>query len=164
VGTTQHTTRDLRDAAGNGPATEFTLDYRPAGVYLVALRATVGLSGASESQEFRPPSPVLLLGTGARPGAHSEADLPGAGGAKLTVDLLREEPVTIAGKAVATLVLQAVVTLAPGDITGRQQLTANVDPVSRLWVKEQSVSDASAAGGVVQLHSQYTATIQRLTP
>jgi hypothetical protein len=164
TGTTQHSTRNLRDATGNGPATEFTLDYRPQGVYMVALRVTVGVAGESASQEFRPPSPVLLLATGARPGAHVEADLPGATGAKLVVDVLRDERVTIAGKAVDTVVMQAVVTLAPGDVTGHQQLTVNVDPVSRLWVKEQSVSDASAAGGLVQLHSQYTATIQRLTP
>jgi hypothetical protein len=164
AGTTQHSTRNLRDGAGNGPATEFTLDYRAQGIYLVALRVTVGVAGGSDSEEFRPPSPVLLLATGARPGAHTEAALPGAAGAKLAVDVLRTERVTIAGTSVDTLVMQAVVTLAPGDVTGRLQLTVNVDPVSRLWVKEQSVSDASAAGGVIRLHSQYTATIQRLTP
>lgn len=163
-GTTQHSTRNLRDAAGNGPATEFTLDYRAQGVYLVALRVTVGVAGTSDSEEFRPPAPVLLLATGAKPGAHTEADVPGATGAKLTVDVLRDERLTIAGKAVDTLVMQAVITLAPGDVTGRLQLTVNVDPATRLWVKEASTSDASAAGGLVQLHSQYTATIQRLTP
>ncbi len=164
TGTVQHSTRDLRDAAGNGPATELTLDYRSQGVYLVALRLTVGVAGASDSEELRPPAPVLLLATGARPGAHTEADLAGTSGAKLVVDVLREERVTVAGKGVDTLVMQAVVTLAPGDVTGRLQLTVDVDPVSRLWVKEQSVTDASAAGGVFQLHSQYAATIQRLTP
>ena len=164
VGTTQHSTRDLRDASGNGPSTELTLDYRADGVYLVALRVTYGVSGTSDGQDFQPPAPLLLLGTGARPGAHSEADLPGGGGAKLVVDVLRTEQVTVAGKAVDTVVLQAAISLPPGDITGRLQLTVDIDPVSRLWVKEQGVTDASALGGLVQLHSQYTATLQRLTP
>lgn len=163
-GTTQHSTRNLRDPAGNGPATEFTLDYRPQGVYLVLLRVTVGLSGYSDTEEVRPSSPVLLLATGARPGAHSDTVLPGTNGAHLTVDVTGSEPVTVAGQRVDTTVVQAAIQLAPGDITGRQVLTVNVDPKSRLWVKERSVSDASAAGGLFTLHGEYTATIQRLTP
>lgn len=163
-GTVQHSTRDLRDAAANGPATEFTLDYRAQGVYLVALRVTVGIGGGAQSQDFRPTAPVLLLATGARPGAHSEADLQGGTGARLVVDVLRDEQVAVGGQSVDTLVMRAVVALAPGDVTGRQELTVNVDPVSRLWVKERSVLDASAAGGLFKLHSEYTATLQRLTP
>ena len=164
VGTTQRSTRSLRDAAGNGPVTELTLDYRPRGVYLVALKVTVGVGGVSTGQELRPAAPVLLLATGARPGAHSEADLGAAPGAHLTVDVVGDERVTVAGQGVDALVMKAVVTLAPGDVSGRQELTVDVDPASRLWVKEQAVSDASAAGGLFQLHSQYTATLQRLAP
>ena len=163
-GTVQHSTRDLRDTAGNGPATEFTLDYRAAGVYLVALKVTVGVSGVSQSQDFRPTSPVLLLATGAGPGAHTEADLPGATGAKLVVDVTGTEKLTVAGQSLDTLVMRAAVTLAPGDVTGSQTLTVNVDRTSRLWVKERSVLDASAGGGLFTLHSDYTANIQRLTP
>lgn len=163
-GTTQHSTRNLRDPSGNGPSTEFTLDYRPQGVYLVVLRATVGLSGYTDTEEVRPSSPVLLLATGARPGAHSDTILPGTNGAHLTVDVTGTEAVTVAGQRVDTTVVQAAIQLAPGDITGRQVLTVNVDPKSRLWVKERSVSDASAGGGLFTLHGEYTATIQRLTP
>ncbi len=71
---------------------------------------------------------------------------------------------TIAGQAVDTLVMRAAVTLPPGDVTGRQELTVNVDRGTRLWVKERSVTDASAGGGLFQVHSEYTATLQRLTP
>ena len=71
---------------------------------------------------------------------------------------------TVAGRAVDTLVMKAVVTLAPGDVTGRQELTVNVDRGTRLWVKERSVTDASAGGGLFVVHSEYTATLQRLTP
>ncbi|MGH9264397.1 MAG: hypothetical protein ACRD1D_06860 [Acidimicrobiales bacterium] len=164
-GSRQRATRDLRDPAGNGLSTEFLLDYRPEGVFLVSLRLTVGVSGISDTRELRPASPVLLLATGARPGAHLEADL--AGGttaAQLVVDVLGEERVTVGGRAVDTLAVRAVVTLAPGDVTGRQELTVNVDRGSRLWVRERSVTAASAGGGLFTLHSEYTATLQRLTP
>jgi hypothetical protein len=163
-GTRQRLTRNLRDPAGNGVQTEFTLDYRPDGVYLVALRVTTGFSGFTDVRDLRPASPLLLLATGAGPGAHREADLSGTSAAKLVVDVLREERVTIGGQPVNTLVMRATVTLAPGDITGRQELTVNVDRGSRLWVKERSVTDASAAGGLFTAHSEYTATIQRITP
>jgi hypothetical protein len=163
-GTHQHSTRNLRDAAGNGLATEFTLDYRPDGVYLLSLRLTTGISGAADIRDLQPASPVLLLATGAGPGNHREADLTGTSPAKLVIDVLREEKVTIGGTAVDTLVMRAAVTLAPGDFTGRQELTVNVDRGTRLWVKEHSVADASGFGGLFTAHSEYTATLQRLTP
>ncbi len=163
--TRQHSTRNLRDGAGNGTATEFTLDYRPNGVYLVGLRLTVGFSGATDTRDLTPTAPVLLLPTGARAGAHLEAGLVAGGGtARLVVDVLGGERLVIAGRAVDTLVMRATVSLPPGDVNGRQVLTVNVDPASGLWVKEQSVTDASAAGGLVTLRSEYMATIQRLTP
>ena len=164
TGTTQRLTRNLRDAAGNGLSTEFTLAYRPEGVFLVSLRLTTGFSGVTDARDLRPASPVLLLATGARPGTHVEADLGGTPPARLVVDVLGEERVTIAGQAVDTLVMRAAVTLPPGDVTGRQELTVNVDRGTRLWVKERSVTAASAGGGLFVVHSEYTATLQRLTP
>lgn len=163
-GTRQRLARDLRDAAGSGLATEFTLDFRPEGVFLDSLRLTVGFSGVSDTRDLRPASPVLLVPTGARPGGHVKADLTGTSTARLVVDVVGEERVTVAGTPLDTLVLRATVTLAPGDVTGRQDLTVNLDLGSRLWVRERSVTDASAAGGLVTLHSEYTATLQRLTP
>ncbi|MDQ6724606.1 MAG: hypothetical protein M3066_00270, partial [Actinomycetota bacterium] len=164
-GTVQHSTRNLRNAAGDGTATEFTLDYRPAGVYLVGLRLTTGFSGMTDVRDLSPASAVLLLPTGARAGTHLESNLAAGGGvARLVVDVLGGERVAVGGQAVDTLVMRAVVTLPPGDITGSQQLTVDVDPGSRLWVREHGVADASAAGGLVTLHSDYTATLQRLTP
>ena len=164
AGSRQGSTRNLRDPAGNGLSTEFTLDYRAEGVFLVGLRLTVGFSGVTDVRELRPASPVLLQATGARPGAHREADLAGTSAARLVIDVVREERVTIAGQPVDTLVMRAAVTLAPGDVTGRQELTVNVDRNSRLWVRERSVTDASAGGGLITVHSEYTATLQRLTP
>jgi len=144
-GTRQHSTRNLRDGSGNGTATEFTLDYRADGVYLVGLRITTGFSGMTDARDLTPSAPVLLLPTGARPGAHVESDLAAGGGAaRLVVDVLRDERLTIGGQVVDTLVMRAVVSLPPGDVTGRQELTVNVDPGSRLWVRERGVADASA--------------------
>jgi hypothetical protein len=163
-GTRQRSTRNLRDAAGNGLSTEFTLDYRPEGVFLESLKITTGFSGIIDVRDLRPASPVLLLATGAGPGAHREADLAGTSTAKLVIDVLREERVTIGGQAIDTLVMRATVTLGPGDVTGRQELTVNVDRGTRLWVRERSVTDASAAGGLFTAHSEYMATLQRLTP
>jgi hypothetical protein len=133
-------------------------------VFLVAVRLTVGFAGTSDVRDLRPAAPVLLLATGARPGAHTEADLGEAPAAKLTTDVVGEERVTVAGQAVDTLVQRATITLPPGDVTARQQLTVNLDPGTRLWVRERSVTDASGAGGLFTLHSEYTATLQRLTP
>jgi len=164
TGTQQRLTRNLRDAAGNGLSSEFTLDYRPEGVFLISLKLTTGFSGVTDARELRPASPVLLLGTGAKPGTHVEADLGGTPPARLVVDVVGEEQVTIAGKSVDTLVMRVAVTLPPGDVTGRQEVTLNVDRGTRLWVKERSVTDASAGGGLFVVHSEYTATLQRLTP
>lgn len=164
AGARQQLTRNLRDASGNGLATAFTLDYRPEGVFLVSLRLTAGFSGTSDTRELRPASPVLLVPTGARPGARTEADLTGTSPARLVVEVVGEERVTVGGRAVDTLVVRATVTLAPGDLTGRQELTVNLDRGSRLWVRERSVLDVSAAGGLFTLHSEYTATLQRLDP
>jgi hypothetical protein len=164
TGTVQRSTRNLRDPAGNGLSSEFTLDYRAEGVFLVGLRLTAGFSGVTDVRELRPASPVLLLAPGDRAGAHREADLTGTSAARLVIDVVGEERVTIGGQPVDTLVMRATVNLAPGDVTGRQELTVNFDRTSRLWVKERSVTDASAAGGLITVHSEYTATLQRLTP
>ena len=163
-GSRQRLVRDLRDPTGNGLSSEFTLDYRSEGVFLLSLRLTVVFAGITETRELRPAAPVLILPTGARPGAHAEADLGGAIPARLVVDVVGEERVTVAGRPVDTLVVRTTVTLGPGDVTGRQQLTLNVDRGTRLWVRERSVSDASAAGGLFTLHSEYSATLRSLNP
>jgi hypothetical protein len=163
-GTRQRSIRDLRDANGTGLMTDLTLDYRPEGVYLVALSVTSGFGGLTDVRVFRLPVPARILATGAGPGAHEEVSISAPSPARLVVDALGEERVTVAGQAVDTLVMRIVLTLTPGDISGRQELTVNLDRGSRLWVKERSVTDASAAGGLFTVHSEYTATMQRLTP
>ena len=165
AGTRQHSTRDLRDAAGFGPVTEFTLDYRADGVYLESLRLTTNAGTFTDTRELRPPVPTLFLPTDARPGTSLAIDLPTATGvAKVTVEVQAEGRLVVGGQGVDTLKVRMVATLPPGDVTGRQELTLDVDRASGLWVRERSVTDASAGGGLIQLHSQYEAMLQRLTP
>jgi hypothetical protein len=163
AGTRQHWTRDLRDPAGNGPLLELSLDYRAAGVFLEGLRLTTSVSGFSNVQDLRPTSPTLLLPTGAGPGTRQELDLAGtASTARLVLEVQGRERLTIAGRAVDTLVVHLVATLPPGEITGTLDLTAWLAPSVGPWVKERSVTDASAGGGLARFQSRYEATIQRL--
>ncbi len=165
AGTRQRTSRDLRDAAGVGPVTEFTLDYRADGVYLESLRLTTSVGGFTDTRDLRPPTPFLFLPTGAGPGTSRALDVPTANGAAtVTVDVQAEERLVIGGQGVDTLSVRVVATLPPGDVTGRQELTLNVDRASGLWVRERSVTEASASGGLLQLRSNYEATLQSLTP
>lgn len=164
-GTRQRSVRQLRDAAGNGPQIEFLLDYRPDGIYVEQLKLTTTFSGISDVQDLRPAAPVLILATGAAPGARQEFSL-SAGGtgavARVVVEALRREAVAVGGRSVDTLVVRIVAALPPGDVTGRVELTTWMAPSVRLWVKERFVTDASAAGGLFTLKSSYDATLQRL--
>jgi hypothetical protein len=163
TGTRQHSTRNLRDAAGNGPVLEFLLDYRPDGIFAEDLKLTVGASGMTNVQDLRPTSPALFLPTGAGPGTRQEFDVSGDGStAHLSVTVERRERVTIAGQGVDTLVVHLVATLPPGDVTGTVNMTAWFAPSVRLWVKEHFVTDAAGGGGLFRFHSQYDATLQRL--
>ena len=164
TGTRQRSVRDLRDPAGTGPLGESVLDYRPEGVHLLSLRLTTRVAGTTDVRELRPPAPVLFLPTAARPGAHTELDIPVNGGAPVhvVVDVVGEEAVTVGGQAVDALVIRATTTLPPGSVSGRQELTVWFDRGSRLIVKERQVTDAVA--GLLTFHSEYDATLQRLTP
>ncbi len=165
VGSRQHASRDLRNA-GNGPLTEYTFEYRADGVYLVSLRLTFTLSPYPPYPvDLTPPAPLLFLATGAAPGASRTLDVPvpSGGSARVVVDVLGTEAVTIGGQVLDTLVVRSVATMPSGQITGTQSLTVNLDRGSRLWVKERGVGDA-AIPGVLAVHTEYSATIQSLTP
>jgi len=168
AGTRQHMRRNLQDAAGNGSLVDYIFDYRADGIYLESLKFTVTISGQSNVQDLTPPAPLLFLATGAGPGASRTLSIPvGSGSARVVVDVPRTERVTIGGQGIDTLVVRSVATLPPGDVTGTQTLTVNLDPGSRLWVKESGVGDGTAvvAGvGTIRVQSQYAATLQSLTP
>jgi hypothetical protein len=163
-GTRQHSVRDLRDAEGTGPVIDFTLDYRPDGIYVEGLKLAVGYEGAPPSgQELRPPSPQLLVPSDAAPGTHLEHDLSaGAATAHLVIDIGGHEPVDVGGQSVDAMVVHMVSSVPAGAVTGSVDLTAWLAPSVSLWVKERLALQASAAGGALTLRSQYEATLQRL--
>ena len=164
AGTTQHATRDLRDASRNGAVLETVLDYRPDGIALVSLRVTATFLLFTEVEELHPPTPVLLLPTGFREGLHRDVDLPAqAGTAHLTIDVLRQEQLTIGGQSVTTNRVHLVASI-PGQLNGRLDLTLWVASAYRLWVREHSVGEATGPDGSSLYHSEYDATLQRLTP
>jgi len=164
AGTTQHATRDLRDASRNGAVLETVLDYRPDGIALVSLRVTATFLLFTEVEELHPPTPLLLLPTGFREGLHRDLDLPAqAGSAHLTIDVLRQEQLTIGGQAVTTNRVHLVASI-PGQLNGRLDLTIWVAPAYRLWVREHSVGEATGPDGSSVYRSEYDATLQRLTP
>jgi hypothetical protein len=159
-GTRQHATRDLRDANRNGPVFEPTFEYQPDGVYLVSLKVTATVLLFTATEEIRAPSPILLLPTGAGPGAHKDFDLPvSTGTAHLTVDALRQERITVGGQSVDSLVVRLA---AVGALGGRLELTVWLPPSTGLWVKERFVADATSPDGTTQYHADYDATLQAL--
>lgn len=168
AGSRQHWTRDLRDTAGNGSVTELTGDYRTEGIFIEELKAASTVGGYSQGRILRAPAPLLFLPTGAVAGHHLDLEMSVIGGtggtARITVDVLREEAVSIAGSTINALVAKVVVVLPPGDISGRSELTVWLDRSSGLFVRDESVSDASAAGGLFKLHTEYQATLQSLSP
>jgi len=163
AGVRQTATRDLRSGA-NGSVISYTFDYRPDGLYLVSLVFTTSFSGYTDARDLTPPAPLLFLATGATAGASRTLDIAGAGGsARVVVDVLGTEPVVVGGQTVDTLIVRSVATLPPGQLTGTQSLTINLDRASRLWVRERSVGDVAAAG-LLTVHTEYTATLTSLTP
>jgi hypothetical protein len=165
-GTRQRWTRDLRDAGGSGPISEFALDFRADGVYLEDLTLTNSFQGMVNVQNLRPTSAPLLVPAGAAPGAHTDFDLDnGSGGvAHATVDVTGLETVTVGGQPVDTVLVRTTITLPPGQVSGQIALTGWFAPSARVWAKESFVADASAAGGLFTFHSQYEATAQALHP
>jgi hypothetical protein len=168
AGTRQHMRRNLQDAGGNGSIVDYTFDYRADGIYLESLKFTITISGQSNVQDLTPPAPLLFLATGAGPGASRTLAIPvGSGTAQVVVSVPGTERVTIGGRGIDTLVVRSVATLPPGDVTGTQTLTVNLDPASRLWVKEVGAGTGTAvvAGvGTLQVQTNYSATINSLTP
>lgn len=172
AGSVQRSVRDLRDAAGSGSVTESVFDYRADGVFLVDLRITTTLAGQTDVRQLRPSTPVLFLPTDARTGTGVRFDVPvvagtgqSVGSAVVTVDVVGLERVVLgSGEALDAMVVRVVVTLPPGDVTGRQELTAWVDIGSGLYLREQSAADVSALGGLIRVQSTYQATLERRRP
>jgi hypothetical protein len=162
-GASQHTTRDLRDSNGQGQTIETVLVYQPDGVHLSAIKVTTVVGGGiTDVRDLHADPPPLIARTGGAPGDRYEFTLTGSGTTfHGVITIQRVEPVTIGGQPVTTAVAKLHVDIS-GAVTGTQDSTTWVEPTHLLTVKEQVVTDAHA--GALSTHTEYSATMQRLTP
>lgn len=159
----QRTVRDLRDEDGRGQVTETTLLYNDTGVFVSRVKVTSDLGGGLRNvREWRVDPPGLLAPAGAEPGDRSEFTMRSADTtARVSVELLRREPVEIGAVRVDTIVTSIDIVVS-GAIEGRQETTAWVRPSDFLTVKEHVESDFSS--GALRVQMSYRAELQRLTP
>ena len=162
-GASQHTTRDLRDANGQGQTVETVLQYQPDGVHLAAIKVTTVLGGGiTDVRDLHADPPPLIARTGGAVGDRYEFTLTGSGTTfHGVITIQRAEQLVIGGQPVTTAVAKLHVDIS-GAVTGTQDSTSWVDPAHLLTAKEQVVTDAHA--GALSTHTEYTATLQRLTP
>ncbi|MFP5319781.1 MAG: hypothetical protein ACLGI2_15995 [Acidimicrobiia bacterium] len=159
AGTRQRAVRDLRDA-GTGLVLEYVLDYRSDGVYLVSLGATISALLFTQREDLRPPSPVLLLPTGAGVGSRRQLDVPSAAGgtAHLVVEVQGPATINAGGGRIDTTAFRLTATLA-GQLDNRIELTVWVADATRVWAQERLVAEATGPGGEAAFRSEYTATL-----
>ncbi|MGQ0743067.1 MAG: hypothetical protein ACT4OS_01745 [Acidimicrobiales bacterium] len=152
-GNRQRSVRDLRDGSGNGSITETVLEYRPDGIYLVSVLATMALGGITDSRRLTAGQPLLFVPTQAVPGQVRRLEL---------------STLNAAGSPVGTAVIttesedrrvRVAVMLPPGDTTGTQELSVTLDPATGIYETEESRGDAVAAGGLIRIRTEYRATL-----
>jgi len=162
-GVTQHSTRDLRDGNGQGQTVETVLLFQPDGVHVHEIRVTTVLGGGiTDVRDVKADPAPLIARTGATPGDRYEFTLTGSGTSfHGVISIQGLEHLVIAGQGVDTAVVKLDIDFS-GSVTGHQASTTWVEARHLLNVKEQVVTDAKA--GALQTHSEYTATVQRLTP
>jgi len=160
----QTSVRESRDDEGNGSVTETVLVYEDDGVHLAYLKTSTSAAGITDTREFRPSPPPLLIPAGAAAGDHREFTMTSTDGritVHVTVDVRGVESVAVAGTSVDALVVDIVSELS-GDVEGTQRSRIWIDRQRSLTVKEHAETDARA--GLGEVHSEYDATIRRLTP
>lgn len=148
----QTTTRDLRDANGDGNVTKTSLRFAPEGVYLEGIESTVFLNGGafSQSTSLTPTATFLLVPADAGPGTTTRGQLEGDGiTADVTFEVLTVGPETSVSRLVADL---------SGEVEGRQTSELTTRNSDLLTVKE--ISDSDIRSGPVRLQSNYTATLR----
>lgn len=156
TGTRQRTTRVVGEGGGATFTTETVFDYRAGGIHLVTLTQTVSALVFTETETLVPPAPVLLVPTGAVAGYRNELDVPvlSGGTARLSVEVLRREPVNVGNRAVDAVVVRVATTLP--DATA--DLTVWLAPEHGIYVRDQSVLTA----GVARITTE--STLRSLTP
>ncbi|MDQ3913950.1 MAG: hypothetical protein M3323_01275 [Actinomycetota bacterium] len=157
----QRQTRDLRDSEGNGILTETDLLYRGGGVALTYVKITARFQGGlTDVREFRLPRPEMIAPRGAGPGYGRTFTMEGSGTrAKVTINALRYQDVTVAGRRVPALVVQNHIEFS-GALEGYQRSTTWFWPKHLLPLREQVRTDVR--NGPIRVQSNYVATIRRI--
>ena len=161
-GVIQRSVRDLRDSQGNGSVTETWLEFRTDGVYLDRVRTTTTFGPTSDVRDFRPKKPALVAKPGAGVGWHTAFTMTGSNTtAHVTIDVIREERLTIDGQPVDTFLVRTHTTFS-GDLQGDSTADTWFTPDRLLPVKEHDVTDAKTSAG--SFHSEYRAELKSLSP
>jgi len=161
-GAHQRSVRDLRDAQGNGSVTETWLEFRDGDVYLDRVRSTTTYGPVTDVRDFRPSRPELVGKAGAGPGFHTEFTMTSSGSsAHVSIDVVREERVTVGGRSVDTLLVRTDTTFS-GDLSGESTSDTWYTLDRLLPVKERVVIDAQTSSG--SFHSEYRAELKQLAP
>jgi hypothetical protein len=138
------------------------LIYARQGLKLAYLKITSSVGIFSDAREFTPSQPPLAVPANAKPGDHESFTLKGSGVTAVTrVDVLRRETVTVAGTAVASLVVQLRTTFS-GELSGTDTAVQWLRPTDALLLKETDDSDASTSAA--RAKTTYAATLSSLSP
>jgi len=161
-GNTQHSVRDLRDSDGNGRVTEMVAQSLTDGLHLTFLKNTSHFAGVTDERTFQPSPPPLILRAAAPNGDHLSFTMEGSGITVATeIDVLRRESISIGGTAIQAIVITIKTTFS-GDVQGTDTATNWIRPSDGLLLREDDASSVSA--GITTVDSNYSATLQSLTP
>ncbi len=162
----QRHVRDLRDDEGHGSRTTTSFRYGVEGVVLLGtvLESTVDVFGSpfTSVEEFDADPPVTVAPRGGGVGFHADLRLVGDDVTITgTLDVVREEQVTVGGEVVDAYVVEVVYDLS-GSIEGRSTATWWVRPADLLRLREETRTDVESRG--IRYQEQYEATLTSLTP
>ena len=132
-------------------------------MYLVEIKVTANRGALGQQTfDFVANPPALGAPTGVKPGTTAEFDLAGSGtNIHVHLDFVRTETLTIGGQNAETMFAHQVATFS-GAINGTMTSDSNVSQQYDLYVKDHSVTDLTAYG--IKAHTDYTSTLQKLTP
>src|SRR5581483_9824199 len=158
----QHSRRQILTVAGEGFVLDQWLEYGQTGIRVGGQMITTTFNHSTTVRDLKTPTTQLFLSPTPAPGEHHEFDLASpVVSAHDVVDVLRTENVTIAGQNINAVVVRTVLHLG-GTASGTLQYDQWFDMSRRIVLKE--TSSATVKASVVTLNSNYTATLQRLTP
>ena len=162
TGTRQHSVRTLLAANGDGFIIDQVHDYQPTGVALVQQRLTMIQAGKKSVKTLNAAPTTLVIPLGTAIGSHGVLDLTGVGLAgHEVVDLVQAVTVPVGGQSVSGVLVRSVLTVT-GSVSGTIQLDQWWSPSHRVPLKEQL--SGTMKSGFVTVKTNYTATLQKLTP